>query len=223
MADPASRRVKIALILSLALNLLVLGVVLGAVLGGPPHHGPRGAHGSGAPGAHLWPMQERGPHHGPGAGRRDRDGGPPPRGLAPMPYLMALEPEDRQALFEAMRRNPDGFRSRFAALKEDFDAFLAVLRAPDFSPDAARAVLDRQRDAATAQQSEGAELLIARLAELPPEARLAYADRLDRSLSRGPGRRGDDGETHVPGVARAPGRDTPTDAPADAQPGTAAD
>jgi hypothetical protein len=143
-APPVSsgKGVRIALGISVALNLAVVGLVAGALL---------------------------------------RDG----------------DPRDRDALRrEFVERAPE-MRDVRRAMRDDLETFLTVLRTEPFDPAALAVVMDNQ-DGRMARRIElGRDLLLDRLAAMPPEERAAFADRLERRLRRGggndgPGRPGGD-------------------------------
>ncbi len=144
-----SRGLRIALGVSVALNLLVAGLVAGAVL---------------------------------------RDGGPRDRMLRDLdfgPFTEALSDQDRDALRREFVARSGGFRDARAEMRADFDALLAVLRATPFDAEAARAVLAATQARVQERLTLGQEVLVERLAAMTPEAREAFADRLERRLRRG--------------------------------------
>jgi uncharacterized membrane protein len=150
---PTARWVKVALILSLGLNLLILGIVGGAWLS---PDGPRGD-------------------------RIDRAA----RDMGATPFIRALEPEDRRALFQAIRREEEPLRQNREELRLRFEALLASVRADPFDPWAVESLLQLQRSAATERQMIGERLLVEQLTTMTPEARDAFADRLEAALRRG--------------------------------------
>ncbi len=125
---PTARWVKVALILSLGLNLLILGIVGGAWLS---PDGPRGD-------------------------RIDRAA----RDMGATPFIRALEPEDRRALFQAIRREEEPLRQNREELRLRFEALLASVRADPFDPWAVESLLQLQRSAATERQMIGERLLV---------------------------------------------------------------
>ena len=142
------RGVKIALAVSVTLNLLLAGLIAGAVL------------------------------------RHEHGGGPDDDRAAFAPYLDALPRSDRGELrAEMFRRMPD-LRDLRRERADDFRAFVTALRAEPFDPDAAEAVLERQVGRAAHRLEEGRDLFLERLTAMSDEDRLAYADRLEKSLSR---------------------------------------
>jgi uncharacterized membrane protein len=119
------------------------------------------------------------------------------RDIGATPFIRALEPADRRALFQAFRREDEPLRQNREELRLRFEALLGALRADPFDPFAVQSLLQLQRGAATERQMIGERLLVEQLAQMSPEARDAFADRLEASLRRGPrgdGRDGRDGD-----------------------------
>ncbi|AWB47946.1 hypothetical protein HYN69_04925 [Gemmobacter aquarius] len=146
--------VRIALAISVALNLLVIGLVAGAVL---------------------------------------RDGGPRGRmgnDLALGPFTEALAPADRAALRqEFMQRMPE-MRDARRQMRADFKGLLLALRAEPFDVAAVRGLIAGQSERMAGRLAVGQDLLVGRIEAMTPEARAAFADRLEEGLRRGPERRG---------------------------------
>jgi uncharacterized membrane protein len=162
MSDPVSsappaatgRWVKVALVVSLAFNLLVAGLVVGAAV--------RHDHDDG----------------------RMRERAEVPREFMRSPFLGALDGEDRRAVGRDLMREGGSLRENRAELRARFERLLAAIRAEPFDRIAIETILDEQR-AAGARRLELAEAAVLdRLGAMTPEARAAYADRLDRSLRR---------------------------------------
>jgi uncharacterized membrane protein len=154
------RMMRTVLVASLGLNLLVAGVVVGRYV----------------------------------AGDRDRDRGDARRGeisrelrdIGNLPFVMALSREDRAALDQALGGRRDALRENRQRLRDRFEAVLTLLRADPFQPDALRTLLAEQRATLFERQQLGEDLLIARLTQMTPAERADYAERLDKSLRRGP-------------------------------------
>ncbi len=146
-----SRTFRIVLVVSLAMNLLVLGMVGGRMIRG--------------------------------------------HGLAPMGMDMslgdvsrALDPGDRRFVADRLRQTDAArplmaLRDRRAAL----GAFVAAVRAEPFDAAAVDAIFAEQRERASGLMAIGQQALLERLAQMGPEARAQFADRLERELRRGPG------------------------------------
>jgi uncharacterized membrane protein len=109
-----------------------------------------------------------------------------PREFMRSPFLGALEGDDRRAVGRELMRDEGSLRENRAELRGRFERLLAAIRAEPFDRAAIEAILDEQR-AAGARRLELAEAaVLTRLSAMSPAARAAYADRLDRSLRRGP-------------------------------------
>lgn len=147
------RGLRIALAVSVALNLAVVGVVAGA----------------------LW--------------RMDGDGRPPSavRDLGFGPFAGALTDEDRRELRRAFLGRAPDLRETRTAMRQDMAAVLAALRADPFSTDGLRAALDRATARTVDRLALGQDLIFDRISAMSPEARRAFADRLEQGLSRGRG------------------------------------
>ena len=146
------RGLRIALGLSLAVNLLVLGLVGGAVLHGPPER----FHDS-----------------------RDMSFGP---------FAEALRPEDRKALRREIFERAPELREGRERRRQDLAGLLQALRADPFDPAGIEAVMSAQQDRLAGQLALGAAVIRDHLIALPAAERLAFADRLEATLSRGPDR-----------------------------------
>ncbi len=145
------RWMRIALIVSLALNLAVAGLVAGAML-----HGPFGG----------------------------RDGRPEIRRLGLGPFADALAEPDLAALGEAVRREEGSFRARRDAMRSDFDAFLAALRAAPYDHAEVARLIASQQERVVESQRLARALLLERIEAMGPEERAAYADALDADTRR---------------------------------------
>lgn len=143
------RGLRIALGISVALNLMVVGLVAGAIL---------------------------------------RDGGPRERMVRDLdlgPFTEALSPEDRDALRRDFVAQMPEMREMRRSMRAEFKTLLGLLRAEPFDPEAMRQALAGQRARMQERVDLGQELLLQRLAAMTPEARQAFADRLEERLRRG--------------------------------------
>lgn len=146
---------RIALAVSVALNLAVVGVAAGAFLHG--HDGPDGV-----------------------------------RELGFGPFTEALSQEDRAGLRRALIAKMPEMRQVRREVMQDSQDMLAALRAEPFVEAQLTAVMETQR-ARMAQRLEiGQGLMRDLLLAMTPEARLAFADRLEARLRHGG--KGDEGE-----------------------------
>lgn len=110
----------------------------------------------------------------------------PGRELALGPFFEALAPRDRRALGDAMRREGDALHANRAALRAQFEALLAALRAEPYEAGEVRRLIDAQNARVSERQALGRRLLLERIAAMSPAERAAFADRLDRLLRRPP-------------------------------------
>lgn len=148
---PPKRGLKIALAVSVALNLAVAGLIGGMAL-----------------------------HGGPG-GRGDvmvRDFGFGP-------FEDALQPQDRAALRETVRARMGDIRAARQQMQRDGLAILAALRAEPFDPAALTAALKTQSQNISNRLTFGSDVMRDFVLGLTPEARTAFADRLERQMGRG--------------------------------------
>ncbi|MBS0125404.1 periplasmic heavy metal sensor [Thetidibacter halocola] len=114
-----------------------------------------------------------GPHE---RGRRDGDD-------PAIPYARAFEPDQRAALRRDLRGAFERHRPAGDILAEYRQA-LDLLRADPFDPGAFDTLLDRQAVGAEARRRAGQAVLSSQIAAMSPEARRAYAARLEAELDR---------------------------------------
>jgi uncharacterized membrane protein len=143
-----SRGVKIALAVSVALNLAVAGLAAGAWL----RDGPRGGM---------------------------------PRDMSFGPFSEALDDADRKAIRRSLLSRVGEFREQRQAARAEFEALLVALRAEPFDPSAMQAALAAIEARNSERLELGRTLIETRLIEMSPEARKAFADRLEKGLRRG--------------------------------------
>ncbi|MDA8584910.1 periplasmic heavy metal sensor [Rhodobacteraceae bacterium] len=149
---PRRRWVMPLLFISLSLNLLVVGAIVGRSFAPDDHRGNRDR----VPGAL--------------------------RSVIGEPFVRALEPDDRRALVEDVRREARKIRENRESLRGRFETFLTALRADPFVAEDVKRLLQEQRQVAQGRQELGETLLLNRLTEMDAAARAAYADRLEKSL-----------------------------------------
>ena len=106
------------------------------------------------------------------------------------PFAGALEEADRRALRKAFFAEAPGLRDMRKAMREDLQGVLAALRADPFDPGALDRALQAQQARLEGQMALGQRLLRDRLVAMDVPARRAFADRLEKSVSR----KGRDGE-----------------------------
>lgn len=150
--------VRVALALSLALNLAVAGVVVGALV----------QRGGKAPRPDLV------------------------RSLGFGPFTEALSDEDRAALRRAFLEAAPDMRAARQAVRAEGGAVITALRAEPFDAGTLETAIAALNARNAARVELGQNLLVARIAEMTPEARAAFAERLETSLTRrSSGRRND--------------------------------
>lgn len=143
-----SRGVKIALAVSVALNLAVAGLVAGAWLRDGPHRGM-------------------------------------PRDMSFGPFSEALDDADRKAIRRGLLERVGEFREQRQAARAEFETLLVALRAEPFDPAALQSALSAIEARNSERLELGRTLIESRLIEMSPEARKAFADRLEAGLRRG--------------------------------------
>jgi uncharacterized membrane protein len=158
----ASKRMRIVLILSLAVNLAVVGLVAGAALRG----GPGGV--SGAERARA--MQARDFGFG--------------------PYVAALEHDQRREIGRAFIGKAGRPDKAQAGAQAKFEAILDALNSDPFDADLFQTEVLAQLNGLAELQKIGASVIVDHVAAMTPEARAAYAERLDQALKRPPRREG---------------------------------
>jgi uncharacterized membrane protein len=142
------RWMKIALVISVALNLAVAGLVLGAWLGDGPRKGM-------------------------------------PRDMSFGPFSEALSDADRRALRKGLMDRMGEFRTSREAARAEFETLLATLRADPFDQGAMTTALTAIETRNAERLALGRNLIATRIAEMTPDERQAFADRLERGLRRG--------------------------------------
>ncbi|MEM5478165.1 periplasmic heavy metal sensor [Pacificibacter sp. AS14] len=152
-----SQRMRLVLILSLAVNLAVVGLVAGAALRG----GERG-----------------------GVSGDDRARAMQTRDFGFGPYVAALEHEQRRDIGRAFIKKaglPDAAR---AGAQAKFEAILDALKAEPFDADLFQSEVLAQLNDLAEMQKIGATVIVDQVAAMTPETRAAYAVRLDQALTR---------------------------------------
>ena len=141
---------RIALAVSVALNLAVAGLFAGSFLKDHEDGGPRGV-----------------------------------REIGFGPFSEALSRDDRKALRKALLARMPEMRQARQEAAQDAQNLLAVLRADPFDPGELAAVLDAQRMRMAGRFEVGQGLMRDLLVAMTPEARRAFADRLEKRLQQG--------------------------------------
>lgn len=106
----------------------------------------------------------------------------------------ALSKEEKQALRQSFFTKAPEFRQARKQMRTDMEALLAALRADPFNSADLEEKLDQQNTRIAAQLALGQQLIRDLLVKMTPEARLAFADRLEDRLRHGPGDRVDKGK-----------------------------
>jgi uncharacterized membrane protein len=158
----SSARVRWVLIVSLALNLAVVGLVAGAAL--------RGEHRGGAVDERARAMQSRDFGFG--------------------PYVAALDPSERRVIGRAFIGKAGRPDKAHSAAQAQFEAVLDALDAEPFDAEGFRSEMLVQLKGLANLQRIGADVIVEHVASMTPEARAAYAVRLDQALKRPPRREG---------------------------------
>ena len=138
---------RVVLIISLALNFIIVGIVAGAALSGRL--------GKGAP--------------------RSFD-------LGQGPLARALSQQDRRAIGQSLRRGSGDLRRQ--DMRAQTEALVSQLRQDPFDPAALRSLLDTQDARLDQLRLRAKEALVARIADMSPQERAAFADRLEIELRR---------------------------------------
>jgi uncharacterized membrane protein len=106
-------------------------------------------------------------------------GGRPPSDSGALPYLAALDPQDRAAMRTAWRREGPGLSDLRAQRRAETAALVAALRAEPFDRVALEAALAAQTAALAERQALAQRLLVDRLATMGPAEQAVFADRLE--------------------------------------------
>ncbi len=148
-----SKPIRIALAVSVALNLLVIGALGGAYMAEdddddivaqhPPPPGEAGAFGV---------------------------------------FSRAMLPEDRRAIHDALRARRDEFRAGRRAERQEIIAVIDALRGRPFDPATLTNVFEAQKARAAERVSMGQKALIDRISAMSEAERQEYADRLEEII-----------------------------------------
>lgn len=98
------------------------------------------------------------------------------------PFVEALPRGERIAVARDLRREAGAFRENRAELRRQFRRLVELLKAEPYDAGAVERLVTSQQTKLMERQSLGREILLQRLAEMAPEERAAYADRLARLL-----------------------------------------
>lgn len=98
-------------------------------------------------------------------------------------FVAALERPDRRALLSALR---DQGRTDRADRRATMAQILSTLRAETFDENALRTLIEQEQQRSARVRTVMQTEMVTRIAAMDREARLAYADRLEKKLRRGP-------------------------------------
>lgn len=157
-ATPSRPWLKALFVVSLALNLLVLGLVAGANWGNKRDHG----------------FNPRGPNKG------------AVRDLGYAPLVGALDRKDRREIGKHLRDHSGSFEENRARLAQEFQTMLSLLRAEPFDADALRAQMEQQSKRMLERVTLARNTLVDRLAQMSEQERLEFADRVEKSMRKLP-------------------------------------
>ncbi len=164
VVKPPGKGLRIALAVSVALNLAVAGLFAGSFLKDHEDGGPRGV-----------------------------------REIGFGPFSEALSRDDRKALRRALLARMPEMRQARQEAAQNAQTLLGVLRADPFDPAQLAAVLEAQRVRMAGRFEVGQSLMRDLLVAMTPEARRAFADRLEKRLQKGgPDKFGDEGPPPKP-------------------------
>lgn len=107
------------------------------------------------------------------------------------PFMGAFAPEQRRELGRAFARSAGNPREARQEAQGLFEDMLGLLRSDPFDAAQFETHLLTLQSGFADRQEIGTRLMIAKISEMSPEARMAYADKLDDLLKRPPVRPGD--------------------------------
>ncbi|MCA0042995.1 periplasmic heavy metal sensor [Celeribacter litoreus] len=102
------------------------------------------------------------------------------------PFMGAFNPEQRRDLGRAFARNAGDARAARQEAQALFEEMLDVLRTEPFDQSAFEGLLFDLQTGFADRQEIGTRLVAEQISDMTPEARSAYADRLDEALKRPP-------------------------------------
>lgn len=106
------------------------------------------------------------------------------RDIAPIPFIFAMEQEDRRAVIDRFRAASRDHRPSRGETRERLGMFLETLRAEEFDVATVEALLEGERSRGRARQEAGQAVMVEYFQSLTTDERRAYADRLERILTR---------------------------------------
>ncbi len=162
LQSPAAARsplwMRITLAVSLALNLLVVGVIAGAFIAGLDKRTSRPS--GGTPEVRM--MREM------GFG----------------PFLNAFNADQNRELGRLIRQEVGSLAMNRDALRQELATMVSTLRSTPYDHAAFSAVMERQRQRMNARTEAALSVVLKAIGEASDADRIAFADRLERSLRR---------------------------------------
>ncbi len=147
------RLTKVILVISLTLNLLVVGLVAGAHLRDGSDD-------------RRFPRPER-------TAMRDMGFGP---------FISALPREHKRGIGKALRDRSGSFVANRRALAQEMRDIIGVLRADPFDPAVLNDVLEAQGTRIRSRAETGRDVLVEQIGKMTPRDRAQFADRLEHGL-----------------------------------------
>lgn len=106
-------------------------------------------------------------------------------------YMRALDRDDRRALGLRMREAGRNNKQVPSDIRAGFVAALEILRADEFDAQAFDQIVRQHAKTADERLNSAREVFLDHITTLSPEDRKAYADRLERTLHKGPRKKKD--------------------------------
>lgn len=106
-------------------------------------------------------------------------------------YMRALDRDDRRALGIKMRDAGRKNKKLPSDIRAGFEAALDILRADEFDAQAFDQIVRQHAKTADARLNSAREVFLDHITTLSAEDRQAYADRLEKTLRKGPGKKKD--------------------------------
>ena len=110
--------------------------------------------------------------------------------IAAVPFLGALEPQDRREVLRSLRDQPPAVQATAATAeaargrKAPARAMLTAIRAEPFVPEDVLSLIEAQRKAGQDRQMRSERALVSVLTDMSPAERAAYAVRLEKAFER---------------------------------------
>lgn len=104
-------------------------------------------------------------------------------------YLRALDDDGRRQIGERLREKGRKDRRLPVEIRQGFETALELLRAETFDANAFDAVMEKHASHSDQRLAQARLMFLEHLATLSYDDRVAYADRLEKNLTRGPRKR----------------------------------